>query len=150
GPLGNFGLSVWPEIKPKGVRDAAFLVLKKQGQPLHFCVIAQNAGELQGELFSKRKMLPQTIHNELIRDPRFVLVGRGIYGLDEWGYTPGTVKEVIYKILEVNSPLAKEEILSAVQKQRMVKPNTVFLSLSDKQKFSRNTEGKYILAIKTA
>ncbi len=150
GPLGSYGLSVWPEIKPRGVRDAAFLVLKKQGEPLHFRVIATKVGELQGDLFLKRKMLPQTIHNELIRDKRFILVGRGIYGLSDWGYSSGTVKDVIFKVLQANASMDKEEILSAVQKQRLVKPNTVFLNLSDKKKFVRDTQGKYTLAIKTA
>jgi len=150
GPLGNYGLSSWPEIKPKGVRDAAFLVLKKQGEPLHFRMIATKAGELSGDLFSKRKMLPQTIHNELIRDKRFILVGRGIYGLSDWGYNSGTVKDVIYKVLQANAPMDKEEILTAVQKQRIVKPNTVFLNLSDKNLFSKDQGGKYILKLKTA
>lgn len=150
GPLGVYGLSVWPEIKPRGVRDAAFLVLKKQGEPLHFRAIAVKAGELQGDLFLKRKMLPQTIHNELIRDKRFILVGRGIYGLSDWGYSAGTVKDVILKVLQANTPMNKEEILLAVQKQRLVKPNTVFLNLSDKKNFIRDEQGKYTLTIKTA
>ncbi|MDD5738635.1 MAG: sigma factor-like helix-turn-helix DNA-binding protein [Candidatus Pacebacteria bacterium] len=150
GPLQNYGLSIWPEIKPRGVRDAAYLVLKKAEEPLHFRVIATKAGELSGDLFSKRKMLPQTIHNELIRDKRFILVGRGIYGLSDWGYSTGTVKDVICKVLQANAPMGKEEILTAVQKQRLVKPNTVFLNLSDKTLFSRNQDGKYILKIKTA
>lgn len=150
GPLGVYGLSVWPEIKPRGVRDAAFLVLKKAGEPLHFRAIAVKAGELQGDLFLKRKMLPQTIHNELIRDKRFILVGRGIYGLSDWGYSAGTVKDVILKVLQANTPMNKEEILLAVQKQRLVKPNTVFLNLSDKKNFIRDEQGKYTLTIKTA
>ncbi|MDO8524401.1 MAG: sigma factor-like helix-turn-helix DNA-binding protein [bacterium] len=150
GPLGSYGLSAWPEIKPRGVRDAAFLVLKKSGEPLHFRAIADKAGELPGDLFLKRKMLPQTIHNELIRDSRFILVGRGIYGLSDWGYSSGTVKDVIFKVLQANAGMDKEEILLAVQKQRLVKPNTVFLNLSDKKNFVRDTQGKYTLAIKTA
>ncbi|MFH0739987.1 MAG: HTH domain-containing protein [bacterium] len=150
GPLGSYGLAAWPEIKPRGVRDAAFLVLKKAEEPLHFRAIATKAGELSGDLFLKRKMLPQTIHNELIRDKRFILVGRGIYGLSDWGYSSGTVKDVIFKVLQASAPLDKEEILQEVQKQRLVKPNTVFLNLSDKQKFSRDTQGKYSLVIKTA
>ncbi len=150
GPLDNYGLSSWPEIKPRGVRDAAFLVLKKAGEPLHFRIIATKAGELSGDLFSKRKMLPQTIHNELIRDKRFILVGRGIYGLSDWGYSSGTVKDVICKVLQASAPMAKEDILTAVQKQRLVKPNTVFLNLSNKQNFHRDTQGKYSLVIKTA
>ena len=150
GPLGNFGLVAWPEVRPKGVRDAAYLVLKKNGSPLHFREIALTANTLPGELFTKRKILPQTIHNELIRDGRFVLVGRGIYGLDEWGFTPGTVKDVIFKVLQASSNLSKEEILKEVQKQRVVKPNTVLLNLSDRKIFDRNGDGKYFLKTQTA
>lgn len=150
GPLGDYGLSAWPEIRPKGVKDVAFLALKKEGKPLHFRLIAQKAGELKGDFPPKRKILPQTVHNELIRDQRFILVGRGIYGLSDWGYNSGTVKDVIYNVLLAGVPMNKQEILQAVQKQRIVKPNTVFLNLSDKDTFSKNENGKYILKVKTA
>lgn len=145
-PLGYFGLTSWPEIKPRGVKDGAYLVLRKEQTPLHFRQIAEMSSKLGSNLFRNKKVLPQTVHNELIRDERFILVGRGIYALKEWGYYPGTVKEVILAVFnEKKVPLSKEEILQAVEKQRIVKPNTVFLNLADKKYFLRNDEGRYIL-----
>jgi len=131
---GLFGLLDWPEINPRGVKDKAYIVFKKIGKPLHFAEVARL---IEGSLV-------QTVHNELIKDPRFVLVGRGIYALEEWGYFPGQVKDVILKILkEEGKPLTKEEILEKVRKQRLVKENTVFLNLSNKKHFLRNSQGKY-------
>jgi len=131
---GLFGLLDWPEINPRGVKDKAYIVFKKIGKPLHFAEVARL---IEGSLV-------QTVHNELIKDPRFVLVGRGIYALEEWGYFPGQVKDVILKILkEEGKPLTKEEILEKVRKQRLVKENTVFLNLSNKKHFVRNSQGKY-------
>jgi len=129
-----FGLKDWPEINPRGVKDKAYLVFKKVGKPLHFAEVARL---IEGAL------LP-TVHNELIRDPRFILVGRGVYALQEWGYYPGEVKEVIARVLEeTGKPLTKEEILERVLKQRLVKENTVLLNLSNKKYFLRNSQGKY-------
>lgn len=132
GPEGLFGLKSWPEINPRGVKDKAFLVFKKEKNPLHFNKVAELIGEV----------LPQTVHNELIRDDRFVLVGRGMYALREWGYEPGYIKDVISKILkEANGPLAKEEVLKKVLEQRLVKENTVLLNLSNKKYFLRDSQG---------
>ncbi|MFH1451183.1 MAG: sigma factor-like helix-turn-helix DNA-binding protein [bacterium] len=137
GADGLFGLKEWPEINPRGVKDKAYLVLKKENTPLHFSEVAKRIGE---------NALPQTVHNELIRDPRFVLVGRGLYALRSWGYEPGVVKDVIARILKVaERPLAKKEIIEEVLKQRLVKENTIALNLSDKNHFIRTPEGKYTI-----
>jgi len=131
---GIFGLRSWPEINPKGIKDKAYLAFKKARKPLHFSEVA---GLIEGSLI-------QTVHNELIRDPRFVLIGRGIYALREWGYYPGQVKDVILKVLErEEKPLTKEEILEKVLEQRLVKENTIFLNLSNKKYFQRDSQGKY-------
>jgi len=133
---GFFGLKNWPEINPKGVKDKAYLVFKKEQKPLHFTEVA-NLLDLKSV---------QTVHNELIKDPRFTLVGRGIYALTEWGYTTGYVKDVIAQILkESKKPLAKEEILEEVLKQRLVKENTVLLNLSNKNYFQKDSKGHYIV-----
>ena len=133
---GLFGLIYWPEINPRGVRDKAYLAFKKAKTPLHFRKVAEF---IEGALL-------QTVHNELIRDERFVLVGRGIYALREWGYEPGQVKDVILKILkDERKPLTKEEILEKALKQRLVKENTIFLNLSNTKYFLRDSQGKYIV-----
>ncbi len=145
GPLGGYGLSKWPEIKPRGVKDAAFLALKKSDKPLHFRDIATVASDLLSDFLAGRKVLPQTVHNELIRDDRFVLVGRGTYGLKEWGYEPGTVKDVIYAVLKSNGPLAKEKVVEKVLAKRLVKANTIFLNLNNREIFQKDEQNRYFV-----
>lgn len=144
GPLGGLGLVVWPEIKPRGVKDAAFLALKKAQEPLHFRDIAKKATALTKSYEKGREVLAQTVHNELIRDPRFVLVGRGVYGLQEWGYLPGTVKQIIAAVLQkAKRPLDKAQIIQKVREQRLVKENTILLNLSDRNYFKKTPQGRY-------
>lgn len=140
--FGEVGLTHWPEISPQGVKDRAYLVLKKQGQPLHFV----NITELINKSFINRPAYVQTVHNELIKDPRFVLVGRGTYALGEWGYKPGTVEEVIERILrETNRPMTRKELLDAVLAERFVKPTTIILNLQKSPKTQQLEDGRYSL-----
>jgi hypothetical protein len=146
GTDGLYGLKDWPEITPRGIKDKAYLVLKKLGKPLHFTGIASEIPQLNllAEVNKAKIVLSQTVHNELIRDPRFVLVGRGIYALKEWGFVPGFVKDIIENVLrENNKPMKKEEVVREVLKQRLVKANTVLMSLHDKKYFLGDSEGKY-------
>ena len=142
---GKIGLIDWPEIKPRGVRDKAFLAFKKHQKPLHFTEVAKMIDQLDVNL-SIKKTYPQTVHNELIKDPRFVLVGRGTYALSEWGYEPGTIKDVILKVLQKNSgPQDKENVVKEVLVQRLVAKNTVLMNLNNKKYFDKNQEGKYFI-----
>ncbi|MFH1769306.1 MAG: sigma factor-like helix-turn-helix DNA-binding protein [Parcubacteria group bacterium] len=138
----EIGLTSWPEIKPRGVRDKSFLVLKKEGKPRHFREITQLINSTE---FSPRKAHIQTVHNELIKDDRFVLVGRGIYALSEWGYKSGTVKNVIADLIRENGPMKKDEIVAKVLSARMVKQNTVLLGMQDKKIFNEDESGYVIL-----
>lgn len=127
--FGKWGLSGWSDIKPRGTREKAHLVLKTAKKPLHFREIAALIDSYG--LQKKRQSHPQTVHNELIKDKRFVLVGRGIYALSEWGYKRGTVKEVITDILRAaDKPLSREEVLRAVLQIRQVKKSTVIINLN--------------------
>ena len=127
----------WPEIRPKGVKDRAYLIFKREQKPLHFIDIAN---------LIDNNAHAQTVHNELIKDERFVLVGRGTYALREWGYEPGTVREIISKILEEEkTPVSKEQLLKKVQKQRLVKDNTILLNLSNGEYFLKDENGNYSL-----
>lgn len=140
--FGEMGLSHWPEINPRGVKDRAYLVLKREEKPLHFTKITDLINETG---FSPRKAYIQTVHNELIKDERFVLVGRGIYSLREWGHEPGTVKDVIARILSsAKRPMMKEEIISAVLRERQVQPNTVIINLQNIEEFEKQADGGYI------
>ncbi len=140
-PLGEWGKSKSSNIKTKGVRDYAYLILRKHGSPIHFREVAK----LITEVF-KKKAHVATTHNELIKDPRFVLVGRGLYALKEWGYSTGVVKDVIREILKKEGPLSKEQILEKVLKERYVKENTVMVNLQNPKFFKKNKQGLYTLA----
>jgi len=142
---GFLGLIEWPEIKPRGVKDKAFLVFKKHGKPLHFTEVAELIDTL-GYNLPNKKTYPQTVHNELIKDARFVLVGRGTYALAEWGFVPGTIKDIIVKVLKENSaPLHKDELVKQVLAQRLVAKNTVLMNLNNKKHFDKDENEKYFL-----
>ena len=140
---GEYGLSHWPEISTRGVRDKAYVVLKKQAKPMHFKEIVDAINTI---FDLKKEAHPQTVHNELIKNNRFVLVGRGMYALSEWGYKPGKVSDVLLRILsQANRPMSKEEIIDEVMKERNVKLNTILLNLQNKEYFDRTEDGKFVL-----
>lgn len=143
-PYGEYGLIHWPTISPRGIRDKAYLALAKNGKAMHFLEIAKAINKVG---WSKKKAHPQTVHNELIKDNRFVLVGRGLYALHEWGYEPGVVRDVMVSVLKnAGRPMAKEEIINVVTEKRFVKPPTVLLNLQNKSLFRKNDNGTYSLA----
>jgi hypothetical protein len=137
-PLGEWGKTISPNISTKGVRDYAYLVIRKHGSPIHFKEVAKAITTV----FNKKAHVATT-HNELIKDPRFILVGRGLYALSEWGYMSGVVKDVIKKIIEKNGPMTKQEIVDKVMKERYVKENTIIINLQNKKFFTKNKDGKY-------
>lgn len=136
--LGEWGVSSSSNIKTKGMRDYAFLVIRKHGSPIHFREVARNI-----EKIFKKKAHVATTHNELIKDPRFVLVGRGLYALKEWGYASGVVRDVIRDIIVKNGPLTKDEVIDKVLKERYVKENTIMVNLQNQKYFKKDSEGKY-------
>src|SRR3989344_3746474 len=142
-PFGEWGLISSPEVSPRGVKDKAFLVFKKEKKPLHFTEVANLINKT---VFSDRKAHPQTVHNELIKDVRFVLVGRGTYALSDWGYEPGTVRDVLVSILKNSkSGLTREEIIKTVQAKRLVKENTILLNLQNRKVFKKIDDHRFIL-----
>jgi DNA-directed RNA polymerase delta subunit len=143
---GKWGLITWPEVNPKSIRDKTYLVLNRHGKPLHFAEIASHIRDLQSGLTSgKRDVTVQAVHNELIKDDRFILIGRGIYALAEWGYTPGTVAEIIASVLRDEAPLHKDEIIKRVLQKRQVKTTTIILNLQEKDQFVRTAKATYAL-----
>lgn len=139
--LGEWGKVTSPHIKARGVKDYAYLIVRKNGKPMHFKDVAEEITKV-----FKKKTNVATCHNELIKDKRFVLVGRGMYGLKEWGHAAGVVKDVIADVLkEAGEPLTKQEVLDKVLAKRMVKPNTVIINLQDSKLFKKDKDGKYSL-----
>lgn len=137
-PMGEFGHADSANISPRGARDYAYLVLKKHSEPMHFTEIAKKIGDYFKDANAS------TVHNELIKDDKFVLVGRGIYALKSWGYETGTVRDIIQKYLETSGPLTKEEIIKAVLDKRQIKENTILVNLHDRRFFKKNDQNRYV------
>ena len=141
--FGHWGLSLWKEVKPKDVGDKAYLVMKHHKEPAHYSAITEMINKAK---FDQRQAYKETVHNELIKDPRFILIGRGIYALSEWGYEPGVVSDVISEILkQFSEPMPKEKIIEEVLKKRVVKKNTILVGLSNKRLFRKVGKNSYAL-----
>ncbi|HLA49056.1 MAG TPA: sigma factor-like helix-turn-helix DNA-binding protein [Candidatus Saccharimonadales bacterium] len=141
---GRWGLTKWPMVNPKNIRDKIYVVLHDHKKPMHFSEIAQ---AIAASDFKRKDVTTQAIHNELIKDKRFVLIGRGIYALKEWGYKKGTVADVIAEVLKKESgPLHRDEIVRRVLKSRHVKETTILLNLQGKPQFKRVAKATYALA----
>lgn len=143
-PFEEWGFTHWDTVALKKMSDKVHLVLQKAGKPLHFTEIADEINKLGVD---KKQANPATIHNELILNKRYVLVGRGIYALTEWGFAPGVVSDVIIQVMkDIKKPMTKDEIADEVLRHRLVKRSTVFLSLMNKKLFTKLPDGKYQLA----
>lgn len=139
-PLGEWGPAGSPNVKTKGIRDYAYLAVKKHGSPLHF----REVSGLIEKMFNRAAHVATT-HNELIKDDRFVLVGRGMYALKEWGYTTGVVRDVIRDILRKHGPMTRDEIVKEVLKERHVKAGTIVVNLQNQKYFKRGKDGAFTL-----
>ena len=142
---GQWGLAKWPTVNPKNIRDKIYVVLEERKEPMHFSDIA---AAIRDSDFKRKDVTVQAIHNELIKDPRFVLIGRGIYALESWGFEKGTVSDIITKILKKAGAegLSRKEVVKQVLKERKVKETTVLLNLQNKQLFTRVGKDHYKLA----
>ena len=140
-PLGEWGKAGTSGVKTRGIKDYAYLMMRKHGSPMHFREVAKAISEAFG-----KKTHTATCHNELIKDNRFILVGRGIYALKEWGYKPGIVREVIKDILKQYGPMTKEDIVDHVMKERYLKKNTILVNLQNAKYFKKGKNNLYSLA----
>jgi DNA-binding CsgD family transcriptional regulator len=139
----HWGLIKWPMVNPKNIRDKIYVILKEHGKHMHFNEIAE---AIKDSEFKRKDVTTQAIHNELIKDKRFVLIGRGIYALREWGYKKGTVADIISEVLrEAGEPLHRDEIVKRVLKSRFVKETTILLNLQGKSQFKRVAKATYTL-----
>ena len=141
---GKWGLVKWPTVNPKNIRDKIFVILQEKGSYMHFNEIAE---AIKDSDFKRKNVTTQAIHNELIKDKRFVLIGRGLYALKEWGYKKGTVSDIIVEVLKKSGePMHRDEIVRDVLKSRHVKETTILLNLQSKPQFKRVAKATYTLA----
>ena len=139
---GEYGLVYWPEVRPRGAGEKAYIILKKFGKPMHFRDLAKKINESG---FGEKTNHFQTVHNELIKDTKFILIGRGIYALEEWGYKPGTISDLLVDILKKSGPMTKDKIMKEIKNQRLVKESTILMNLQNKKLFKRNPNGYIVV-----
>lgn len=137
-PLNEWGKAESSGIKTRGIRDYAYLVLRRHKKPMHFKEVADEITRV----FEKNAHIATT-HNELIKDPRFVLVGRGLYALKDWGYSAGVVRDVIKEVLKEKGPMSKDDIVKNVLEKRYVKENTIAVNLQNHKYFRKSKQGLY-------
>jgi energy-coupling factor transporter ATP-binding protein EcfA2 len=138
--LGDWGLTAWPHVNPKSIRDKSKYIMTRHGKPMHYSELTDRISDI-----GTKNVTKQSVHNELIKNNEFVLVGRGIYALSEWGYEPGVVEEVIVEVLqEEGGPLPKDEIVRRVLEKRIVKESTIVLNLQ-RDRFKRVDKAVYTL-----
>jgi len=125
----KIGFSKFKDINPKTAESKIDYIFEKYKKPLHF---SQIADLIKKEDLSKKNPTTPTIHNELIKHTdKYILIGRGTYGLAKWGYKPGTVKELAQDIIKNSiKKLSRDELIKEILKQRQVKRNTIILNLS--------------------
>lgn len=140
--LDQYGIHNWTTIRPKRMTDKAYLIMLREQRPLHFAEVADLINQAN---FDRKKAIPATVHNELILDDKYVLVGRGIYALKDWGFQEGTVADIITDVLKQKGPMTKKDLMEQVLKQRLVQKTTITLVLMNKDKFKRTEQGEYTL-----
>lgn len=132
---GAWGLKSWRFINPRSIKDCIQIVLKNNEKPMHFSDIMQ---AITADFPDRKKVTPQASHNELIRHDEFVLVGRGLYGLREWGLAAGTVCDLIRSVLiENGGSMKRQDIIQKVLDKRDVRLGTISLSLQKYPFFKR-------------
>ena len=136
------GLTKWKILNPKTLKDKAVYILRKEKIPMHFVSIANKITEKMGE-----SVKVNTVHNELIRNEDFVLVGRGIYALKDWGiYKPGAVIDVIVDVMKKHwEAMSTEEVIAKVLKVRKVKSSTIYMNLQNRKLIQRVGRNYYQL-----
>lgn len=139
----EIGLKEWRHIHPRTLRDKIHFVLKENRSPLHFVEISN---KIAGASFDHKNINTQAVHNELIRCENFVLIGRGLYALKEWGYEHGTISDIIEEVLREKGKLSRDEIVQEVMKKRKVKRISIIVTLKNKPKFQRIGRDMYTLA----
>ncbi len=135
------GLEKWKILNPKTLKDKSIYIMKKEKIPMHFIDISNKITEYLGE-----SVKVNTIHNELIRNEEFVLIGRGLYALKEWGFKSWSVIDVISDILKKRGEaMSTEDIIKSVLKVREVKKTTVYMNLQNRNIIKRVGRNYYDL-----
>ena len=140
---GQIGLSEWRWIRPRSVIDKSIIVLRRAMKPMHFTEIND---AIINARFDNKTCQAAATHNELIKAKEIVLVGRGTYGLREWGKKGGQVIDLLVEALEkAKKPLSRDELIASVLKHRDAKESTIMVNATRSKKIERTADGLYQL-----
>lgn len=136
----------WLNQKKKLIREEMiFVTLTHIGEPEHFKVIAK----VHNQLFPENQKTPNSILSVLqAKTDVFARVGRGTYGLLEWGLLKdGNIANTIWRaIKETKTPLSYQEIKTIVLEHWKVDENSIYIALQRDARFKKNKDGKYFLS----
>ncbi len=139
---GKIGLLDFPDINPKTIKLKMLYTMKRLNKPIHY----QELPAKIMEWFPNSNVKVNTVHNDLVKhNDIFVNLGLGLYGLKEWGYEGGSVRDILIRVLKkFDRPMNAKELAKEVLREKMVSPNTVTLNLQKyKSDFKRIDKGLY-------
>ncbi len=141
---GRVWLLSFSDVNPRTIKLKLVHVLRKMKKPLHY----QDIPKRIMEIFPGKNIKVNTVHNELVKNGDiFVNMWLGLYGLKEWWFEGGLVKDIIKRIMKRNDrPMGVKELEKEVLKEKMVSHNTVMINLQKhKDIFERVDKGVYKL-----
>lgn len=135
-PFGYFGHIQHHLINPKALKHKIFLILHNAKKPLHYSEIYQILEKLSQQ--SEDSFIPnawrkqytvESIKNELIKNKEFVFVGKGSYGLKEWGLEQGSAKDLLFKMLKKEKKISLEMLWKKISNLRNIKKTSFLIYL---------------------
>ncbi|PZM86911.1 MAG: hypothetical protein DLD55_04175 [candidate division SR1 bacterium] len=139
---GKIGMMDYPDINPKTVKLKMLYTMRRINKPIHY----QELPAKIMEWFPNNAVKVNTVHNDLVKhNDTFVNLGLGLYGLKEWGYEGGSVRDILIRVFKkYDRPMMAKELSKEVLREKMVSPNTVLLNLQKfKKDFKRVDKGTY-------
>ena len=114
-------------------------ILRQIGEPAHFSKISKRYNQVYPDL-------PQSEHNVhavLSGQKEFVRVGRGKYGLAEWGLNDdGNVGNAIRRILFTKGrPMSRTELMDEVLKTWDVQNSAIIAAIESDARFAKTDDG---------
>ncbi len=152
-PFGKWGFVSNSLIVPQSLKNKLIAILETEKKPMHFSEIYEKLKEISTieeeflHINWKKDYSVESIKNELIKHPDFVLVGRGIYALKKWGFLEGTSFDIIKSFILSKKEVELSELYEFIKNQRILKPTTlsIYLYRLQKEKIIEIKNGKIIV-----
>jgi hypothetical protein len=129
----------WCIYRKEHRNDRILSVLRQIGQPAHFTEIA----ERYNQMYLDRPRSAHNVHAVLGHGEEFVRIGRGKYGLAEWGmHDDGNVANAVRRVLAARQgPMLLADIVDEVLKTWDVQKSAVIAAIDNDARFSKTEDG---------